>query len=218
MNLECAKLLEFIKDLDTKEELIEWIRSTAGSSNIDYFMCEKPGGLKLQQVPEEYAPVLFEIKSLNPKSYLEIGIGNGGSWMTCSYFLRNTLERSIAVDNLAYYQAINQKVEEIEFVRDFISSFIKDARFFNMDSKQFLDQHYEKYDAIFIDGDHGYQGVKGDFEKSIKNINEDGIIIFHDIVSIGAPGVVQFWNEIKDQYKSKEFIHGNTCGMGIIYF
>jgi predicted O-methyltransferase YrrM len=218
MNLECANILESINGLDTENKLIEWVRSTAGSSNVDYFMCEKSGGLKLQQVPEEYASVLFEIKSLNPKSYLEIGIGNGGSWMTCSYFLRNTLERSMAVDNLAYYQAINQKVEEIEFVEIFLSSFINEVKFFNSDSKQFLDQHYEKYDVIFIDGDHGYNGVKEDFKKSIKNINEGGVMIFHDTVSIGAPGVVQFWNEIKDQYKSKEFIHSNTCGMGIIYF
>jgi hypothetical protein len=41
-------------------------------------------------------------------------------------------------------------------------------------------------------------------------------MIFHDIASIGAPGVVQFWNEIKNIHKNEEFAHGNTCGMGII--
>ncbi len=218
MNLECTKILELLNGIETKDKLVDWVRSTAGSSNVDYFMCEKPGGLKLQQVPEEYASVLLEIKSLNPKSYLEIGIGNGGSWMTCSYYLRDTLEVSKAVDNLAYYQAIDQKIEEIEFVQNFLSSFINDVTFFNSDSKEFLDQHYEKYDVIFIDGDHGYNGVKEDFLKSIKNINTGGAIIFHDIVSIGAPGVVQFWEEIKNQYESKEFIYSDTCGMGIIYF
>ncbi len=218
MNLECTKILELLNGIETKDKLVDWVRSTAGSSNVDYFMCEKPGGLKLQQVPEEYASVLLEIKSLNPKSYLEIGIGNGGSWMTCSYYLRDTLEVSKAVDNLAYYQAIDQKIEEIEFVQNFLSSFINDVTFFNSDSKEFLDQHYEKYDVIFIDGDHGYSGVKEDFLKSIKNINTGGAIIFHDIVSIGAPGVVQFWEEIKNQYESKEFIYSDTCGMGIIYF
>jgi predicted O-methyltransferase YrrM len=218
MNLECIKILESINDLDTKNELIEWVRSTAGSSNLDYFMCEKPGGLKLQQVPEEYAAVLFEIKSLNPKSYLEIGIGNGGSWMTCSYFLRHSLEKSRAVDNLAYYQAIDQKIEEIEFVENFLRSTINDVSFFNSDSKIFLDSHNEKYDVIFIDGDHSYEGVKKDFLKCLKNINPEGVMIFHDIASVGAPGVVQFWEEVKTQYKSREFIHSNTCGMGIIYF
>lgn len=216
MNTECKKILESINE-DSKEKLIEWIRSEAGSSNPDYFICEKSGGLRLQQVPEEYAGVLFEIKSLNPKSYLEIGIGNGGSWMTCSYFLKNTLEKSNAVDNLSYYQSINQKMEEIKFVEDFLKSIIKDVSFFNSDSKIFLDSHFEKYDVIFIDGDHGYEGVKSDFIKCLKNINPGGVMIFHDIVSVGAPGVVKFWEEIKNEYKNKEFIHSNTCGMGLIY-
>jgi predicted O-methyltransferase YrrM len=218
MNLECIKILESINDLDTKDKLIEWVRSIAGSSNVDYFMCKKSGGLRLQQVPEEYAAVLLEIKSLNPRSYLEIGIGNGGSWMTCSYFLRNTLERSNAVDNLSYYQSINQKIEEIQHVESFLRLSIKDVSFFNSNSENFLDNHTEKYDVIFIDGDHGYDGVKNDFLKCLKNINQGGVMIFHDISSVGAPGVVQLWKEIKQEYKHKEFIHSNTCGMGIIYF
>jgi len=147
---------------------------------------------------------------------LEIGIGNGGSWMTFSYLMRKFLDVSHSVDNLSYYQAIGQKIEEIEFIKDFLSNEIIDVNFFNMNSSEYLLQCNSKYDVIFIDGDHSYEGVKSDYINSLPLLNEKGIMIFHDIASIGAPGVVKFWNEIKGLYNVHEFVHGNTCGMGII--
>lgn len=216
MNIECAKVLsEIPSDLDY-DFLVDWVRNEAGSSNRDYFKCQKNGGLKLQQVPEEYSRVILKILEKKPKSYLEIGIGNGGSWMTFSYINRKTLNISHSVDNLSYYQAIGQKIEEIEFIENFLSKDIENTCFFNMNSSDYLNKCETKYDVIFIDGDHSYEGVKSDYINSLSLMNENGIMIFHDIASIGAPGVVQFWNEIKNTHKSEEFIHGNTCGMGII--
>ena len=87
-------VLEKLSTNLTLNDFIKWIKYDAGSSNTKYFKAKKSGGLKLQQVPKEYANVLFEIIKINPKSYLEIGIGNGGSWLTYSYLLRNTLKTS----------------------------------------------------------------------------------------------------------------------------
>jgi len=216
MNKNCIEILSDIPNEPTLDFLIDWIRNKAGSSNIDYFRCIKPGGLKLQQIPEEYSRVILKVLDKKPKSYLEVGIGNGGSWMTFSYINRESLEISHAVDNLSYYQAIGQKIEEIEFIRNFLSDSIDDSSFFNMNSTDYLKNCLTKYDVIFIDGDHSYEGVKSDYINSIGLVNKGGIMIFHDIASIGAPGVVQFWNEVKNKHKSEEFIHGNTCGMGII--
>jgi predicted O-methyltransferase YrrM len=216
MNQECVNILKEIPENVNSEFLIDWVRNKAGSSNKDYFKCEKSGDLKLQQVPEEYSSVILKILEKEPKSYLEIGIGNGGSWMTFSHINKKSLLVSHAVDNLSYYQAIGQKIEEIEFIKDFLSKDIEDVEFFNMNSDQYLLNCKTKYDVIFIDGDHSYEGVKSDYINSIPLLNKDGIMIFHDIASIGAPGVVQFWKEIKNSHKSEEFIYGNTCGMGII--
>jgi hypothetical protein len=75
-------------------------------------------------------------------------------------------------------------------------------------------------DLVFIDGEHSYSGVKKDFEVSL-NFNAK-YIVFHDIKSYVCPGVVEFWNEIKTQYKSYEYIdqydtvNGEFLGIGLI--
>ena len=218
MNTNCIEILRKIPEELDLNHLINWVRHEAGSSNKDYFLCEKSGDLKLQQVPEEYSRVILEVQKRSPKSYLEIGIGNGGSWMTFSYLNKKSLKISHAVDNLAYYQSINQKVEEIEFISDFLSGEIEEVKFFNSNSSDYLSTCETKYDVIFIDGDHGYEGVKSDYLNCLPLINKGGIMIFHDIVSVGAPGVVEFWNEFKNNHENQEFVYSNTCGMGFFYF
>ena len=90
----------------------------------------------------------------------------------------------------------------------------------------------KKIDLLFIDGDHSYEGVKKDFELYKSSVSKNGIIAFHDIVpdSFSRTGiktssyvgeVPKFWNEIKQNYKSREFIDSDDqdgCGIGIIYF
>lgn len=218
MNQDCVKILETLPVGLEYSCLVDWIRNEAGSSNKNYFHCNKSGGLKLQQVPEEYANVLLEITKRKPSSYLEVGIGNGGSWLAMSYVLKNILKVSHAVDNLAYYQSIGQKIEEVDFIVGYLSSFIQDVKFYNMDSQVYFANHCEKFDVIFIDGDHGYDGVMGDYKKALDLIEPGGVMIFHDVVSVGAPGVVQFWGEIKHNHVHKEFISSNTCGMGLLFF
>lgn len=217
MNKECIDLVEKISPQSTFEEIVKWIREEAGSNNNGYFKTNKENALRLQQVPEEYAELLFKIKEKSPKSYLEVGIGNGGSWLTCSHFNKDTLEVSHAVDNLSYSFAA-QKYEEVLFIRSYLSNHIKNVDFFYSYSTPFLLNCNQKYDVIFIDGDHSYQGVKSDYENSIRLLNEGGIMIFHDINSKGAPGVTQFWNEFKSNHKFHEIIHSDTCGIGIFYF
>jgi predicted O-methyltransferase YrrM len=218
MNIDCIHFLEKIPSPITQIGLENWIRNEAGSSNKDYFKCEKPGGLKLQQVPDEYSRVLIESLALRPQSYLEIGIGNGGSWMTFSHLNMKTLQVSHAVDNLSYYQAIDQKIEEIDFISKYLSTGIPDVKFYNESSDRYLSSCTQKYDIIFIDGDHSYEGVRKDYINSLPLINNGGMMIFHDINSIGAPGVVKFWNEFKPTHKHLEIINSNTCGMGLFLF
>ena len=37
-----------------------------------------------------------------------------------------------------------------------------------------------KIDLIFIDGDHGYEGVKRDWELFLPHLSEFGVVVFHD--------------------------------------
>lgn len=92
----------------------------------------------------------------------------------------------------------------------------------------------QEVDFLFIDGDHSYEGVKDDFQKYRKLVSEDGVIAFHDIVEHPNDEatveerrnkvddledrhlywsdnhrncyVNQFWEEIREEYETKEII------------
>jgi predicted O-methyltransferase YrrM len=74
-----------------------------------------------------------------------------------------------------------------------------------------------KFDVLFIDGDHTYEGAKKDFLKYRSFVREGGLIAFHDIVqdhrtrlgtnTLGySGGVPTLWNKLKAAYPHHEFI------------
>jgi predicted O-methyltransferase YrrM len=216
MNQQCIDLVELLHDRPGKEQITEWVRTKAGSNNNAYFKTEVEGALRLQQVPEEYAGLAELVMNLAPRSYLEVGIGNGGSWLTMSYLNRSTLELSHAVDNLSYTFA-GQSHDEVLFIRDYLMGHISDVRFYHQNSGEFFQHCGHKYDVAFIDGDHSYVGVRNDYLDAIRYVNPGGIMIFHDVNSQAAPGVAHFWDEVKTKHRYQEFIHSDTCGIGVIY-
>ena len=93
-------MIEKIKSFN-KPELYNWLKTEAGVNDKEYFFAEFEGGLELHQVPEEYVEYLTFIKNKNFISYMNIGIGNGGSFIIESYIQPN-LKRAVAVDNTSY--------------------------------------------------------------------------------------------------------------------
>lgn len=63
-----------------------------------------------------------------------------------------------------------------------------------------------KYDFVFIDGDHSYEGVKADFENVLPSLLPGAVILFHDAVR-GAygtcEGVERFTTELLESNKVK---------------
>lgn len=208
-------MIEKIKSFN-KPELYNWLKTEAGVNDKEYFFAEFEGGLELHQVPEEYVEYLTFIKNKNFISYMNIGIGNGGSFIIESYIQPN-LKRAVAVDNTSYGRLTNKEHinQRINWLKNNSSISID---FYNMSSKEYFDKYNEKFDIIFIDGDHSYNGVKLDFDNCVNRINDGGFIVFHDINAKArntcCPGVVRLWNEIKND-QSMEFVFGNHCGIGI---
>lgn len=195
-----------------KPELIHFLRFEAGSSSPEYFMCSKSGGLELQQVPEEYAELLLWLKSKNFKHFLELGIGKGGSFLLNTLF-QPTLESSYAVDNCAYWK--NDQLKSVEEKISFLQSTSHaEIIFFNVSTDDFFLHNDKVFGCIFIDADHSYESVSKDFSNALKYLHPDGYIIFHDVNSVFCPGLVRFWNEIKNE-TCTEFIHSSKCGIAI---
>ena len=208
------------------EGLCDWIRNKAGSQQPEYFICNTPGNLQLQQVPEEYSEFLNIIRDRDIKTYLELGVGNGGSFFVNSIFLQKTASKLHCVDNIAYRDThIKQSETKIQKKVDMLQEMFsdKDIFFHNMSTDNFFNKNQDIFDCIFIDADHSYEGVLSDYNNAMKVINKNGIIILHDIANTDT-GVARLWNEIKLIHSNTvEFKHkvnpniGYACGIGIIY-
>lgn len=169
----------------------------------------------ISQYDDEFYPLLQIFKNKNPISILEIGTHHGGTlyhWITKAPNEANI----IAIDD----QHINIDLyEEWENKRVYTWPLKADSK-----SEHALDvaKRFPPYDWIFIDGDHSYEGVTSDWENYMPMLNENGIIVFHDITPHSNREVDKFWREVKKYYPTKEII-GSTpwpdqCGIGVVYF
>jgi len=52
--------------------------------------------------------------------------------------------------------------------------------FYQMSSDQFFEQNTEKWDLIFIDGDHTAAQVRKDVKNSLACLSDEGLIVLHD--------------------------------------
>jgi hypothetical protein len=78
-----------------------------------------------------------------------------------------------------------------------------------------------RFDAVWIDGDHSYEGVKQDFELALTHATK--IIAFHDIIDSDYHRrmgcfVAKLWAEIKNSgLRTEEIVGPDWAGIGIVY-
>lgn len=136
----------------------------------------------LWQFPDELADLLIYLKDKNIKNFLNIGTFNAITFNFISDYL-NTINKTecITIDPINHEKVINNNYIYLSTI-----------------SETFVGQ---KYDLVFIDGDHSYVNVKKDYENVGKYSK---YCVFHDInddyirnSSSCDGGVPRFWDEIK---------------------
>lgn len=166
-----------------------------------------------------------------PQRILEIGTASGGTfWLWCQ--LAASKGQVISLD-LPMARFNNSKRYNKGLLQSYgkptqILSFIKKNSHTDKAEKQVrkvLDGHF--IDLMFIDGDHTYEGTKDDYFRYSKYVNSGGLIVFHDIVfhdQVLDCQVNRFWNELKEDNKTYEFIDtepddrgwGTWGGIGVL--
>ncbi len=81
-----------------------------------------------------------------------------------------------------------------------------------MTSDEFFASNTQKFDVIFIDGDHEYHQAKRDVYNSLRCLNKNGIIIMHDILPESKASTVvsnhgDVWRVSFDLLKEKNLLY-----------
>ncbi len=144
-------------------------------------------GLRVWQSPIQFAPYLRHIAGLRVRSYLEIGIRHGGSYVLTVELLERfrTLDWAVGVDIIPCqamdsYTALNPR-----------------SRFAGLNSQSpafaELRDRLAPIDLVFIDSHHEEEQCRREVAALLPVAN---MIALHDVSNIGCPGVRTVWEEI----------------------
>ncbi len=145
-------------------------------------------GLRIWQYPIQFAPFLLLLSTLQVRSYLELGVRHGGSFvLTTEYLDRfSRLDYSIGIDvlpcpGIADFARINDR-----------------ARFVQTNSLgpefRSLVEEISPIDLVFIDSHHEEAQCLEEFARLDPHAN---MIALHDISNLGCPGIGRAWAQIK---------------------
>jgi cephalosporin hydroxylase len=198
------------------EEIADWITNEIGVMDRSFggaIPHKTTRNFKLQQRPLELASLikfLLDKKSEGEQisRYIEIGACAGGTTYTINEFLK--FEEILIIDdagaeNTGLY--VNERgdhdrgkhlayINRIEIIGDSKSERIISA------AKDL--SRNNKFDVLFIDGDHSVEGVRNDAFNYYDCVRDGGYLVFHDTIVSGSPDIV--CEELVRQYPSFKFI------------
>ena len=150
-------------------------------------MQQIPGGINLQQIPEEIAQCISYLKDGDKtiKSYLEIGSAGGGTAYVFNKFF--DINTTVLIDDNNHGDSKHRDgvLSDIDYVE-----FIGNSQ--SREAVEFVNNLNRTFDVVFIDGDHEYPGVSGDVINYSRFVAPGGYLILHD--TVGAPGVRKVFN------------------------
>jgi len=173
----------------------------------------------------ELARALRIVHAMEPRVVVEIGSYTGWSlWAWTRVIDPGALVISIdlphrKLDKLA--SSFDKNPEMLKYFNDFDMHFIRrDST--DPETKEELIKILGKrtIDFLFIDGGHSYETVRSDHDMYTPLVN--GVVGFHDIAQNHRNcRVIDLWNEIKNDYVSKEFVlktrRRARAGIGMIF-
>ena len=168
----------------------------------------------------EHAPfAAWILEAQRPQTFVELGTHHGFSFFAFAEFAdRLGLDTHLtAVDTWrgddhagfyddSVYETVRSVVDDVfshraELVRGYFSEALSG----------FGDG---TIDLLHIDGRHGYDDVKEDFETYLPKMSSHGVVLFHDCFEFREGfGVHRLWREIAGRWPSFRFPHGHGLGV-----
>lgn len=187
-----------------------------------------PFTIRPSQIRWEISQLIRTLAELAPKTVLEIGTANGGTFYLFTK-VASPDATLISIDlpggpfgggyharKMPFYQSFGSAGQKIHLLR------------MNSHDETTLREVERilgglKVDFLSIDGDHSYGGVKRDFQMYSRFVETGGIIAFHDICPHPPETLCEvnkFWLEIRDSYRHQEIVRDwsqGWAGIGIIF-
>lgn len=164
-------------------------------------------GVHVHQNLYEFCGWLNLCKRIKPKIYLEIGVFKVGSAQLAIELLPS-LELFIALDraDLMQQERESQKIREYKEKLVFVQGDSADPKVMQRIADEYLKDR--QVDAMFIDGDHSYNGVLKDYALYSPLVRRGGLIGFHDCRMANMPnpnplqhqGSQSFWEGLEHCY------------------
>jgi Glycosyl transferases group 1 len=181
---------------------------------VGYDGYERP---RLEQLPGEFDWWIQTIINEGVRSLLTIGAGEGGvEWHVARKFHEMGID--IAIDVVDISDRV-ELVQTLEYARN---RFNQKIEFVKGDSslKSTRERLQRRYDAVFIDSDHSFQGVSSDFELALA-VNPR-VIGLHDIVDLDWHAharccVSRIWGQLVKDYRTDERRSAEWGGIGIVW-
>jgi hypothetical protein len=186
--------------------IVQWGPDAFGDDEV--FKNREQDMAGIYQTPNQIAKTLVYLSDFEIKTYLEVGVFQGGNFLFVSEYLKrfNPNIRCIGIDPMGF---LNPEIKEI--IEKDISMSIK-----SITTNEIIGQ---EFDLVFIDGEHTAEWVNRDWNNVGKQAK---ICILHDIQEPSCPDVIEFWNKLKQSKKKTiEFLDCTSKepsqGIGIIH-
>jgi len=172
------------------------------------------------QNPEELEAAYHLVKEHRPQTVVELGTFRGGSlrvWTASA----DSEARIVGIDTPGTPQKVAEDLQG--WLRPSQAGLIilghtRAARTL----RQTIEFIQAPIDFLFIDAEHQYEPVKGDWETWKPHLADNALVGFHDITHRPGvehtAGVFKLWRELKEQYRTKELIaKENPYGIGMLW-
>lgn len=180
---------EDLKKIFNDEDLAtHWQAALSKIANL-YIQTKPGGGVN----PGDRRALYYLIHALRPQNFLEIGTHIGAS----TVFLAEALKAASPQGRMTTVDILDVNAPDAPWhqqelamsPREFLVKFGTDDRvtFKAMPSARFLRETKDKYDFIFLDGDHGARTVYEEVSLALRVLDKDGVILLHDYYPAARP-------------------------------
>jgi cephalosporin hydroxylase len=164
------------------------------------------------QKVEEFSSLVRLVSQREPSVVLEIGTHEGGTyWAWCQ--VASSTAKVVSID-FPGSEKVSARLRS--YLRPTQTETLIRADSHDPHTVGSVDVLRGSVDLLFIDGDHGYEGVRADFENYAPLVKPGGLIAFHDVVLNDDPTsqVDRLWKQLRDLYDVRELIADDAHGWG----